>query len=279
MKLNELNALRPTQQIAKVLETQGGRSIDFALIGPRRAQGMLHQVRNLLREHRASPTMHTSERDPAYLQLLMMEQGLAARLSEQTMQPQGTADAAGTAAASDPKSKAVLDKVARGQTLTPDEQKTANKLALMQKESRSRRIMREQSELQQAQVVLAAQDMIDKIQKMMEDISEMQFKDLPALVDTIKNDMGTEQATQFQSAASQALTTLLQAVQSGKTEMESAQGAITGTAPVVPGQEPGMATDMAPAPTGDELDLSLDANLGGDSEEEEEQIDLGRERR
>jgi hypothetical protein len=178
----------------------------------------------------------------------------------------------------------VMDKVKRGQTLTPDEQQTVNKIALT-REGKKNRAMVSESEVQQAQVVLAAQDMIDRIQGMLEDISEMQFKDLPALANSIKNDMGTEQATQFQSAASAALTQLLTAVQSGKTELESAQGVLTGQAPTVPG-----ADDMAgglPAAPGAELggaegdiDLSLDANLDIEGDEDEEMgAALGRERR
>jgi len=138
-----------------------------------------------------------------------------------------------------------------------------------------------ESEIQTAQVVLAAQDMVDRIQGMMEDISEMQFKDLPALVNSIRNDMGVEQATQFQAQASTALSNLLTAVQAGKTEMEAAQGVLTGQAPVVPGQP-----DTAPgaaAPGEEEVDLSLDANLPAPGEEEEEEeevsVGLGRERR
>ena len=136
-----------------------------------------------------------------------------------------------------------------------------------------------ESEIQTAQVVLAAQDMVDRIQGMMEDISEMQFKDLPALVNSIKNDMGVDQATQFQTQASAALSNLLTAVQGGKTEMEAAQGVLTGQAPVVPGQDTGMAA--APAGGEEEVDLSLDANLPAGEEEEEEQVSvgLGRERR
>jgi len=136
-----------------------------------------------------------------------------------------------------------------------------------------------ESEIQTAQVVLAAQDMVDRIQGMMEDISEMQFKDLPALVNSIKNDMGVDQATQFQTQASAALSNLLTAVQGGKTEMEAAQGVLTGQAPVVPGQDTGMAA--APAGGEEEVDLSLDANLPGGEEEEEEEVSvgLGRERR
>ena len=275
MKLHELGARRPTEQAAMVLENHVGQKIDFAAIGPRRAQGMLAQVQRLLREHRSSPDFHRSQQDPAYLTLVVMEQALAARVQEQAPGMSG-------AAATDPKAKAVMDKVERGQDLTPDEQQTVNKIALTKEgKKKPARMVREQSELQQAQVVLAAQDMIDRVQGMLEDISEMQFKDLPALTDSIKNDMGVEQATQFQSQASAALTNLLAAVQAGKTELEGAQATLTGQAPQVPGAGalPATAPAAAPAPGEEEVDLSLDANLPGGEEEEEISAGLGRERR
>jgi len=40
---------------------------------------------------------------------------------------------------------------------------------------RETEVLREASEVQQAQVVLAAQDMVDKMQKMLEEITAMQF--------------------------------------------------------------------------------------------------------
>jgi hypothetical protein len=149
-----------------------------------------------------------------------------------------------------------------------------------------RRRLRE-SELQSAQVVLAAQDMIDRVQKMLEEISEMQFKDLPALTDSIKNDMGVDQATQFQSAASAALTQLLTSVQQGKTQLEGAQGTLTGQAPIVPGQDaagsaPGMDLNMDPELDADiDVDADLDATITPDEDEPTPLggAGLGRERR
>jgi hypothetical protein len=286
MKLHELGAQRPTEQAAAVLENQGGKRIDFAAIGPRRAQGMLQQVQRLITEHRRSVDFHRSQQDPSYLQLMIMEQALQARISEQNIAPTPATTSSSSAAAMqrDPKSKAVMDKVARGQNLTPDEQQTVNKIALTREgQKKPARIMREQSELQQAQVVLAAQDMIDRLQGMLEDISEMQFKDLPALADSIKSDMGVEQSTQFQSAASTAFTNLLQAVQAGKTELESAQGTLTGQAPVVPGQDamPGAMPAAAAGAGGDiEADLDLDVNLPPEEPETQAPAaSLGRERR
>jgi hypothetical protein len=284
MKLHELGAQRPTEQLAHLIESHAGLSVDFSALGPRRAQGMLQKVQSLLKEQRGRPDFHRSEQDESYLRLMMMEQALSARLKEQNITPTGTTGTIGGAAARDPKAKMVMDKVARGQTLTPDEQKTANQIALMKEQSRS--MVREQSEIQQAQVVLAAQDMIDRIQGMLEDISEMQFKDLPALANSIKNDMGTEQATQFQSSASAALTQLLTAVQAGKTELEGAQGVLTGQAPMVPGADqaaelPGVepGADLGADDMEGELDLDANLDIQGDDEEEEIGAALGRERR
>lgn len=279
MKLQELGAQPQTQQIARVIRNQSGKKVRFDNISEQQTRSMLARVKDQLKEHRDSSQFYRSEKDPVYLRLMMMEQALASRLDE--------LDTAGAvpgkpnmAMINDPKTKAVMDKVKRGQTLTPDEQKTVNMMAVTQE---GKKRLREQSELQQAQVVLASQDMVDRLQGMMEDVSEMQFKDLPALVNSIRQDVGTEQASQFQTAASQALGTLLTAIQAGKTEMEGAQGVITGQAPVVPGQDDA-AVDVGgeelPPPDGEEdLDLSLDANLDTGDEDEEVAADLGRERR
>jgi urease gamma subunit len=279
MKLQELDAQRQTKQIARVLESHLGRKIDFGLIGPGRANGMLAQVRGLLHEHRVSTNFHTSEKSPAYLQLVMMEQALSSHIAEMAPAPIAID-------MNNPKTKQTMQKASTGQNLNPEEQKTMTAIALMKKEAAKPRRMVKESELQQAQVVLAAQDMIDRIQKMMEEISEMQFKDLPALTDSIKQDMGVDQATQFQAAASQALTTMLQATQAGKTEMEAAQGVITGTAPTIPGTTPELdaAGGEFPTPAGDAdigADLDIDANVDVDGEDEEEDITatLGRDRR
>ena len=340
MKLHELGAQRPQEQVAKVIENQHGDRIDFDRITAEQARRMLSKVRALVREHRASPSRHFSERNPDYLKLVMLEQALTARVKEQaTTTTTSTAPTTQSSAAQvgaairDPKAKAVMDKVQRGQSLTPDEQKTVNKIAMakeeqvnekyqgfektvaaikkggsardpeavaaaigrkkygkerFQKAAAAGRKLGEsrltESEINTAQVVLAAQDMVDQVQKMLEQISAMQFKDLPALTDSIKNDMGVEQATQFQADATAALTQLLTSLQTGKTQLEAAQGVLTGQAPVVPGAEDGAADLGELPPAGDEgevdADLSLDANLPGEEEEEEVAgAALGRERR
>jgi hypothetical protein len=288
MKLHELDTLKQQDKAERVLETRLGQTVSFSNLSLRESRHMLLRVRGLINEHRSSAASHSSERDPAYLKLLMLESGLKGRLKEVAPIAPGQPGAAGAVPVDtkDPKVQAAMKKSQAGQTLNPEEQKLVGAVAAssMQKESlRGRRRLGE-SEIQQAQVVLAAQDMVDQIQKMLEQISAMQFKDLPALTDSIKNDMGPDQATAYQSATAAALTQLLQSVQQGKTALEGAQGTLTGQAPVVPGEEP--AGDMGMPPEGgDELnpdaDMGMPPDEGGDAATDElgNAVSLGRDRR
>ena len=266
MKLQELSAPTPSKQIAQVFESYFGNRIRFDQLTSSQTKAMLGKVRGILGEHRKSSARHSSEQNPKYLQLVMMEQALATRLKENTMPVQSAgaapatpgatpaAPATGTAkpavqgaAAKDPKLQAALKKSAAGQTLNPEEQKLVAGAAMMQAESRFRRMARRlnESEIQQAQVVLAAQDMVDKMQAMVEDVSELQFKELPALVDSIKNQVGIDQATQFNQDATAALTGLLQNIQGAKQQLDAALGVVTGQAPSGAAAAGAMGADIA----------------------------------
>lgn len=283
MKLYELAATSPSKQISKVFESYFGGKVKFDKLNIRQAQYMLGRVQSILGEQRSSTASHTSERNPEYLKLVMMEQALASRIAEQmavqgAAQPStGAAPAAGTtsagsagsagevakniAAQKDPKVKAALTKASKGQNLTPDEQKMVAGIALMHTEGRVSRAYRmlKESEVQQAQVVLAAQDMVDSMQGMLEDVSELQFKELPALVDSIKNQVGMEQAQQFNTDVTAALTALMQSLQQAKGQLDQALGVVTGqAAPAVPGM------DAAGAEAGAEMGADMGAAAGAE---------------
>ena len=276
MKLQELAAIKPTKQIARVFESYFGSRMKFDQITGQQARKMLNRVRGVLGETRRQPSFHQSERNPAYLKLWMMEQALTARIKEAIAPPAPAAPGApaapnlsqATSTVKDPKLKAALDKSTKGQTLTPDEQKMVAGAAMMAAESRLRRAYRmlKESEVQQAQVVLAAQDMVDKMQSMLEDASEMQFKELPALVDSIKNQVGIDQAAQFNTDATAALTGLVQNLQGAKQQLDQALGVVTGTTPP---PDAGMAAmGGAPSPGGEMAaagmdDLDAAADLAG----------------
>ena len=271
MKLQELSAPTPSKQIAKVFESYFGSRIRFDQLTHGQTQSMLGKVRGILGEHRKTAQRHNSEQDPRYLQLVMMEQALSTRLQENVMPPTpGSTPAPGTAPApttgtapKDPKLAAALKKSAAGQSLNPEEQKLVAGAAMMQAESRFRRMARRlnESEIQQAQVVLAAQDMVDKMQSMLEDVSELQFKELPALVDSIKNQVGIDQAAQFNADATAALTGLLQNIQGAKQQLDAALNVVTGAAPAGAAAAGAMGADIA-AGAGDMATAGADMAAG-----------------
>ena len=297
MKLFELDATRQTRQAAKVFESYFGNSISFDTLNRTQARHMLTRVRSLIAEHRGQPSFHTSEQNPSYMKLVVMEQGLAAKLREADMAPvAGAVPGAVPGAAPNPAQvgmdiakakKANTDKLKQLQDQKKQidlqivaTQKAINQPAMGMAESR-RKIS--ESEVQQAQVVLASQDMVDQVQKMIEQVTAMQFKDLPALVDQVKNQIGADQAMSFNQEVTGALTGLTQNLQGSKTQLEGALGVVTGQAPTVPGQDMAApaaelgAEELPPPPEGEEeidVDMDVEEPVRGPSTS-----DLGRSKR
>ena len=272
MKLQELAAPSPTKQIAKVFESYFGSNIEFDRLTQRQTQHLLQRVQGLLREHRSGSARYQSQQNPGYLKLVMMEQALTTRIAEEAIPVAPVAGAApgakpaqpSTVQVKDPKLAAALKKSTAGQQLNPEEQKLVAGAAMMQAESRLRRVMTRlnESEVQQAQVVLAAQDMVDKMQGMLEDVTELQFKELPALVDSIKNQVGIDQATQFNTDATAALAGLVQNLQGAKAALDQALGVVTGQAPA---PDAGMASAPAPGAVDPAAGMAMPApDMGGE---------------
>ncbi len=276
MKLQELAVANPTKQAARVFESYFGKTLSFDSVSAQQARGMLRRVRDTIAEHRRTPEFHTSEQNPAYLKLVVMEQALAARVQDtvQTMDP-------AEQARQRQQQRTDIDKsIGEKQRELADLQRQK---AMMERRQNLRSRLQEASEVQQAQVVLASQDMVDQVQGMSEDISAMQFKDLPALVDQIKNEVGVDQAAQFNTDATAALSGLLQNLQGAKQQLETALGVVTGQAPVVPGAEvtadAGLGGEMPaelPAPGEEEIDVT-DVDI--EEPEQEPVAGLGRQRR
>jgi len=392
MKLQELAVANPKQQTAKVFESYFGSSVNFDSISPAQARGMLKRVRGLIAEHRCTTEFYRSERNPAYIKLVMMEQALAAAATTPPTNPQQQAGM--QAAQIQQKKRQIQDAIKAKQAEIAELQKQINDPTMMamaedqldelspatltsyagkrsgqaawaggvakglagrpaergqyrdsnwtdpktnygpegekyakfnqkaadniQKAigkgatpnvqpydqaaqraqgaygdasnpvtrkkgvaegSRARRL-REASEIQQAQVVLASQDMVDQVQKMSEQVSAMQFKDLPALVDQIRNEVGVEQSTQYNADASAALSGLLQNLQGAKQQLETALGVVTGQAPQVPGDNMAAGLPAEQPAAGQEEIADLDA-AGADLDAAAAAADtgLGRERR
>ena len=295
MKLQDLAAPQQTKQVAKVMESYFGSTVAFDKLSRPQARNMLNRVRALISEHRRQPDFHSSEQNPAYLKLVMMEQGLSHRISEQVpvagaaTAPSQQPNPQNTAMMIASKKKQLQDQIkAKQEEIRNLQQQLSQPNLGMAESGHSLRRKLKESEVQQAQVILASQDMVDQVQKMIEQTTAVQFKDLPALVDQIRNEVGYDQATQFNTDATAALSGLVQNLQASKGQLEQALGVVTGQAPQVPGAEAGadlgaeLGADLG-ADLGAEAGADLGAELPPAGEEEEEvtslQTTLGRGKR
>jgi hypothetical protein len=138
-----------------------------------------------------------------------------------------------------------------------------------------------EGEMGQAETILAAKDMVDTVQDMIEKIGKMQNEQLPALIDSIRDQIGAAQADQYKSQVGQALAGLSTQLGAAREQFDQAARGLTGeqmpSSMPMPGAEPGMdaaAMGIAPEAGMEEPDdfAATDAASGGTAE-------LGREMR
>ena len=134
-----------------------------------------------------------------------------------------------------------------------------------------------EGEFDSARAVMAARDMVDTVQDMVEKLSKMMNEDLPALVDVMRGELGAQQADAFSTAATGALQPLLDQAKGVRQALDGAARAAAGDTeaaqPQPMGAEP-MAAPMGPEePAAEpETDATADAATGGD-------LELGRGKR
>lgn len=120
------------------------------------------------------------------------------------------------------------------------------------------RIIYENEQVDKSETILAAQDIIDSVQKMIEQVNDMLVKELPALTDSIQSEIGVNESTTFNQAASEALTSLNQTLSQSKQTLQNAMNQMTGV---------GNAGAFGAAPTGGEemavTDIATASGPGG----------------
>ena len=129
-------------------------------------------------------------------------------------------------------------------------------------EMRKAKVIVENEEVNRSQVILAAQDMVDYIQKMLEEVSDMIVKEMPALVDSVQTEIGVNEAQSFDQTAGQSLAELQQSLVSVKGQLDQALSGITGGEVVNAfDDEVDAAGAEMPAP---EAPAELDAEVGAE---------------
>jgi hypothetical protein len=280
MKLTDIQEKTGSKFINRVMNNYFTSKVDVHSINESNARTMLTKVRSLIKETKSTPKFHSSEKSPAYLQLLMMEQALTARLQEygadSVRYQGGTAYSTSNSLPVDPdtdeEDEEEMEEACGSSKLMAGDYKKKKKVKEYGKKIKEDKIT--ESEVETAQVVLAAQDMVDKIAGWMEDVADMQYKDLPGLVEMMRNEVGVNEAQSFLDAQTATLSTLMTALEQAKAESTSAMAPLTGEEAVDPSE------------FGDndlELDTDADADTPPPADDDgditEPDLDLGRERR
>ena len=118
-------------------------------------------------------------------------------------------------------------------------------------------VIEEASDLDQAEVLLAAKQMADDLQKMAEDLASMQVEDLMSITNAMKEEVGMAEADAFEAAAEAAIGSALEAVKSANEQVNNAVLTAQGQAPAPTDM------DMGPDPEApSDMDVDLDQAMG-----------------
>jgi uncharacterized protein YicC (UPF0701 family) len=142
-----------------------------------------------------------------------------------------------------------------------------------------------EGEVGNAEVLLAAKNMVDSVQDAIEKVGKMQNEQLPELLDSIRDQIGQEQADGFKNAVGETLATLMTNLQQAREGVDNGVRILSGeqvdNPMALPGDQADLSggdTELPPAP-GSDLDsdetdgfAASDAAVGGAEE-------LGRELR
>ena len=133
-----------------------------------------------------------------------------------------------------------------------------------------------EQDLDQAELVLAAKDMVDRIQKMAENLAEMQVEELMPLVDAMKEHFGPDIAQVFNSSVEATLQQALDTIKATRDGVDNAVLALTGEAPVQSdmGSMPGPGMDMDAEPG---MEVPSEEDFGGDDAMAGDAPAIGRE--
>ena len=125
-----------------------------------------------------------------------------------------------------------------------------------------KRKVAESADLDQAEVLLAAKQMADDLQKMAEDLASMQVEDLMSITNAMKEEVGQAEAEAFNAAAEAAISSALEAVKAANEGVNNAVLAAQGQ-PVATDMGMDAGADMGPEmPAGDDMGSDLDIEAG-----------------
>lgn len=121
-----------------------------------------------------------------------------------------------------------------------------------------------EGEEEKAELIMAAKDMTDRITGWLEDVASMKSEAMLDLLDSIRDEMGTDVSSSFEQTVRPALDEIYLALEKNRQALAQAVGVLTGTeAPGAGGMGGGMGGMSPPDMGGEEAAGGMEAELGG----------------
>jgi hypothetical protein len=137
-----------------------------------------------------------------------------------------------------------------------------------------------ESDLEQARLIFATNDVVDRLQSMAEQIAKMSVNDVMPIVDDMRGTFGPEKADTFETAVNEALDAALEAIKSSKDRVANEVLRLEGKAAPEASGPSDLENDAAAAaePSEEETGAEdtegsdMEGDAGGDTEEELDDI-------
>lgn len=139
-----------------------------------------------------------------------------------------------------------------------------------------------EGEEDKAEIIMATKDMVDRITGWLEDVAAMKAEQLLELMDSIREQQGSDVAQQYQDAVKPALEAVYTALETSRTGLSSGLAIVSGgEAPTMGGGAPTMGAETPMGgevpPVGGEEEMGLEEPVGGEAgREKRESVDYSR---
>ena len=261
MNIREISKPVTAKSLNESLARKFGQKINIDAFTLEQLQDARNRIRTKLSQVETNESFDTVHKDEGYQKSKLFLDVLNAAISERSDIAESDDD---SKKAADEKRKKeekkkkiakIVDEGSKPDFLDVDkdgDKKEPMKKAVKDKKKANESTIVEGAE-DEAELVMAAKDMVDRLTGWMEDTAEMQSQSMLELADAIRDELGSEKSEAFVGSVKPALEQLYSAMEATRTALTSGVGQLTGEGGSMdmPGGDMGDMGDME-APVGDE---------------------------
>jgi predicted CopG family antitoxin len=272
MKIGDISKPLTADRLNESLAKKFGQKVDFNKFTLEQLQDVRNKVRTSLSQvetHESFDAVHSETYQKSKALLDVLNAAIAER-SESPIEEKAVSKdqqrAAGIALkhkreGTKPQKGSASEEMMKMSTKELEKFAGTEHKGLPEKKSKKESVVREGAE-DQAEITMAAKDMVDRLTGWMEDTAEMQTESMLELADAIRDELGAEQSESFTALVKPGLEALYAAMEETRTVLTQGVGMLTGEgeAPEAMGADDEMPVDEP------EMEPTVDAEAGAEAD-------------